>query len=121
MTGAQLNRFARQSNHALNKRFRMVQRIPENHYVAALDRREPVHKLVDENALLIAQQRRHAGAFHFYRLVQENYNYQREAQRDSQIASPTPQLTPQLRNARIVAWSRRGRVGCIEHSSPDYL
>src|ERR1700684_2756109 len=118
---AQLDRFPRQTNYSLDKRLRLIKGIPEHDHVAPLNRLEPVHKFVDKNALLIAQQRRHAGAFHFHRLVEENYDYQRKAQRHSQIARPAAQLSPQLRNTRVVGWSCRARVRGIKHSSPNYL
>src|SRR5271167_1028463 len=61
--------FARQSNHALDERFRAIQRIPEDHDIAALNRLETVDKFVDEDAFLVGEQRGHAGAFDLYRLV----------------------------------------------------
>src|SRR5579863_1636778 len=69
VTGANLNRLAGQADDAFDERFRVVYRIPENDHVPALDGLEAVDELVDEDALLIAKERGHAGAFHFDRLI----------------------------------------------------
>ena len=56
----------------------------------ALNRLKAVDKLVDENSFLVAQQRRHAGAFDLYRLIQENNDDHRQYQGNGQIARPSP-------------------------------
>src|SRR5713101_2093828 len=66
---ANLHSFTRQTNHAFYEGFRAVQRVPEDHHVSALDGFEPVDEFVDEDALLVGEQRRHAGAFHFRGVV----------------------------------------------------
>src|SRR5215470_4876344 len=100
----------------------MVDGIPEDNHIAALDGLEAVHKLVDEDALLIAQKRRHARAFHLHRLVQKYDDHQRQAQRHGQIARPTAQLAPQLRQRRTRFGRRlRGWIGDLEHSSSVLL
>src|SRR5260370_39214591 len=52
---ADLHGFARQAHDSLDKRFRVVQRIPEDHHVSALNRLEAVDKFVDEDALLVGE------------------------------------------------------------------
>src|ERR1700749_1119300 len=89
---ANLYHFARQRDDALDERFRAIERIPEDDHVAALDGLKAVNKLVDEDALLIGKQRRHAGAFDFYRLIEEDDDDEREADRDKEIASPDANL-----------------------------
>src|SRR3984957_10738861 len=81
-SAAQLDRFARKPNHALDKRLRAVERIPENNYVATPDRLEAIHEFVDEDPLLIAQEGSHAGAFDLHRLVEKNDDHKREAESD---------------------------------------
>src|SRR5271155_5498590 len=80
--GANFDRVSRQAHHPLDEGFRAVERIPEDDYIAALDRLKSVHELIDENALLIAQERRHAGAFDFYRLIKKDDDDEREAEGD---------------------------------------
>ena len=53
-----------------------------------MDRLEPVYKLVDKNALLVGEQRCHAGAFNLYRLVEKNDDDQRKTDGDQQVACP---------------------------------
>src|SRR5579863_3565628 len=118
MAVANLDGFTRKSHHALDERFRAVQRIPENDHVAALDGLEMVHKFVDENTLLIAEQRIHAGAFDLDRLVKENHHHDGEPESDGQIARPTAQFTPQRR--RLLRWLRgicRAGNGRVVHES----
>jgi len=52
--------------------FEWSRRIPEDNHVAAVNGLEAVDKFVDEDALLVGEERRHAGAFDFDRLVQED-------------------------------------------------
>src|SRR5215471_16556717 len=85
---ANLHDFVWQRNHALDKRFAPVERIPEYDYIVAFNRLKPVYELVDENPLLIGEKRRHAGAFHLHRLIQENDDNKRQADRNQQIARP---------------------------------
>src|SRR5690242_16728661 len=73
----------------------MVERIPEHHDIAALDWLEAVNKLIDEDALLIGKERSHAGAFDFYRLVEENDNDQCEADSDQKVACPNANFVSQ--------------------------
>src|SRR5579862_642715 len=69
---ANLYHLAGQADDALDKRFRAIQRIPEDDHVAALDGLKPVDKLVDEDTLLIGEEWSHAGAFDLHRLIEEN-------------------------------------------------
>src|SRR5258708_30957160 len=52
------------------------------------NRLEAVDKFVDENAFLVGEQRGHASAFDFYRLVQEDDDYQRSEEHTSELQSP---------------------------------
>src|SRR5882672_2374044 len=87
---ADLHSFAGQSDDALDEGLRAVQRIPEDHDVAALNGLEAVNEFVDEDALLVGEQRRHAGAFDFHGLVQEYDDDEREAYGDYEVARPDP-------------------------------
>src|SRR5882724_11329590 len=87
-TAADFHRFAGQTDDALDEGLGAVQRIPENDDVAALDGLKAVNKFVDEDAFLVGEQRGHAGAFDFYRLIEEDYDDQRQADGDEQIARP---------------------------------
>src|SRR6266566_4070636 len=60
---ANLYHFVGQRNDAFDERLAAIERIPEYDHVATLNRLKPVNKLVDEDALLIGEQWRHAGAF----------------------------------------------------------
>src|SRR5260370_28699180 len=94
-----------QSNDTLDKGFCAVQRIPEDNYVAALDRLEAVNELVDEDALLVGEQRRHAGAFDFYRLVEEHGDDPRPSDWHKQGPGPNTKFVAQ----RISGRRARGR------------
>src|SRR2546423_7506603 len=85
---ANLNGLARQAHHALDKGLRAVQGVPKHNYVAPLDGLKAVYKLVDEDALLVREQRRHAGAFDLNGLIQEDDNDQSETDGNEQIARP---------------------------------
>src|SRR5438270_578030 len=90
----------------------MVERIPENHHVAALNRLEAVDKFVDEDAFLVREQRRHAGAFDFYGLVEEDDDDERETDGDEQVARPDANLFAEVVCGRSCSWSgsrRRAR------------
>jgi hypothetical protein len=71
-----------QTNDALDKRFRAIQGIPEHNDIAANNGLEPVHELVNEDALLIGKKRRHARAFDFDGLIQENNDDKRQTDGD---------------------------------------
>ena len=92
---ANFHGFAGQADDALDEGFGAVQRIPEDDDVAALDGLEAVDKFVDEDALLVGEQRRHAGAFDFHGLVQEDDDDQREADGDEQVARPDTNFVTQ--------------------------
>src|SRR5271170_4478745 len=92
MPAPQLDSLARQSHHTLDKRLRAVERIPENHHIAALDWLEAINKFIDENSLLIRKQRRHAGALHLHRLVEKHNNDERQAHSHRKIAHPSAKL-----------------------------
>src|SRR5258708_23660341 len=59
------------------------------------NRLEAVDKFVDENAFLVGEQRGHASAFDFYRLGQEDDDYQRETDGDQQGARPDANFVSQ--------------------------
>ena len=86
----------------------VYKRQPEDHNIPAIDRLKAIYKLVDENPLLIAQQRGHARAFHLHGLIQENDDHQRKPERHRQIPRPTAQFSPQLGIRR-----RIGRLSLI--------
>src|SRR5262245_36914290 len=69
---ADFHHLARQADDTLDERLRAIEWIPEDDYVAALDGLETVDKLVDEDALLVGEERRHAGALDLHRLVEED-------------------------------------------------
>ena len=92
---ADFHHFARQRDDALDERLRTVQRIPEDDNISALDGLETVDKFVNEDALLIGEQRRHAGAFDLHGLIEEDDDDESEADRDEQIASPDANLVSQ--------------------------
>src|SRR5260370_34177644 len=101
-----------QSNDTLDKGFCGVQRIPEDNYVAALDRLEAVNELVDEDALLVGEQRRHAGAFDFYRLVEGHHDDQRQSAGDKEVARPNPNfLAPRIHGGRRPGRGANGARG----------
>src|SRR4029077_17800144 len=113
---ANLDGFSRKGDDPLDKRLGAVQRIPEHHHVATLDGFKAVDKFVDEDAFLIRQQRRHAGAFHFYWLGQKKEEEQSEADGDEQVAGPNADFIAKLVRMCGDLWrnGRRalGKVGC---------
>ena len=109
---ANLDIFAGQTNDAFNKRLRMVQRIPEDDNIAALNGFEPINKFVDEDAFLIREQGRHAGTFNFYRLIEEDYNDEGQTNGNEKIASPNTDFVSQgMGCRRRRCWSFRNRWG----------
>ena len=56
-------------DHSLDKALARVAWVAEHDNVSAFDAFQPVHQLVDDNALLVFQPRLHAAAFYFYRLI----------------------------------------------------
>src|SRR5580700_10091729 len=77
-----------QANDPLDKALRWVSGIAEHDDVAALDRLQPINKLVHEDPFLIFERWHHACALHFNRLVEEDDDETRDGQRDDQIAQP---------------------------------
>lgn len=80
----------RHANHALDVALRRIERIVEDHDVAALDRLELVNEFVDEDALLVLEPRQHACALNAHRLIEKHDEESRETERDQKVASPTP-------------------------------
>jgi hypothetical protein len=97
--------FSGQSDDPLDERFGTIQGIPEDNYVATIDGLEAVDEFVDEDALLIGKEGGHAGAFDFYRLIEENDDDQGETDGDEEIAGPHANFV-----AEQVIW---GSAGCI--------
>src|SRR5690348_15456986 len=62
----------RDANHALDIAFRRIERIVKYDDIAPLDRLKLVYELVDEDALLVLQTGKHAGAFDSHRLVEKD-------------------------------------------------
>src|SRR5580704_8662259 len=86
--GIDLDMVTRQANHPLDKALRWVSGIAEHDDVTALDRLQPINKLVHEDPFLIFERGHHACAFHFHRLVEEDDDETRNGQRDDQITQP---------------------------------
>src|SRR2546423_828715 len=97
----------RQADHALNGGFRMIEGIPEHDHITALNWLEAVDKIVDENAFLVGEQRRHAGAFDLHRLVQEDDDDQGQPNGNEQVAGPNANFVAKGVQ-RHQALSRRG-------------
>src|ERR1700691_744805 len=121
VAGTNLNGFARQSHHALDERLRAVQRIPEHNHVSALDRLKTVDKLVDEDALLIRQERIHAGPFNLYRLIEKNHDDDCQAQGHGKVTGPAAQLAPQWRKWGFFRRSRRTELSVFLHAVGTHL
>src|SRR5579859_964110 len=101
---ANFHLLSRQTNDPFDERFRAVERIPKDDDVAPLNGLEAINKFVDKDALLIGEQRSHARAFHFHRLIQENNDDKREADGDEKITRPDTNLGSQRMGGR---WRRR--------------
>jgi hypothetical protein len=95
-----LDIFAGQADDAFDERFRMVERIPENDNVASLDGLEAIDKFVDEDALLVREQRGHAGALDLNRLIEEDNDDERKADGDEKVARPNTDLVSQGMGSR---------------------
>ena len=63
-------------------------------HIAPPDGFESIDEFVDEDSLLILDQRGHTRSFHLHRLVEENDNDHRQAEGDDEVARPGPQLAP---------------------------
>jgi hypothetical protein len=83
----------------------------EHHRVAALDvsQAEAVRELVDENPLLVGEARHHAGAFDFYRLVNENNRDYRDEDGEGQVADPGERIPDTGAQARFRQFLFEGR------------
>ena len=79
---------AGQRDHPLDVALFRVARIVEDHHVAAMDGRDVVDELVDEEAVVVLQARQHAGAFHAHRLVEEHDDEDGHGRRDDNVADP---------------------------------
>src|SRR5580658_3426438 len=88
----------------------MVQGIPENDDVASLNGFEAINKLIDENPLLVGEQRSHAGTFHFYGLIEKNDDDKRQPNGDEKVARPNANFISQgMGRRRCRCWSFRNR------------
>ena len=87
-TVANLDGLSRKAHYTLDEGFRAVQGVPEDDHVAPANGLEAVNKFVDEDALLIGEERRHAGAFDLHRLIEEHDDDERKADGDKQVAGP---------------------------------
>src|SRR4051812_35980151 len=63
---------SRHSDHALDVALGRIPWVAEDDNVAALDGFKVIDEFVDEDALLVFETRKHAGALNFYRLVQKD-------------------------------------------------
>jgi len=104
-TAANLDGFSGKGDDALDERFGAIERIPEDHYVSAVDGLETIDELIDEDTLLIGEERSHAGTFDFYGLIQEDDDDQRETDSDEEIAGPDTDFVPK----ELVRRRRSGR------------
>ena len=92
-------------HHALDIALGRIERIPEHDHVAARDRLQLVHELVDEDSFLVGESGHHARALNLHRLVQEDDDECRNGQRDENVAHPYPP------NAACGSW----RGGNVDH------
>jgi hypothetical protein len=69
-----LDSLAGQGNNALDKQFRAVERVIEDHDLTALDRAKMIGNPIDENCLVIGEQRSHTVALDCERLISENHD-----------------------------------------------
>src|SRR5262249_7102885 len=80
---------ARHAYYPFDIRLRGIQPVPETEVFFPRNPLYTIYILVEEDPLLIDQLRQHAGAFHFYGLIQKNYNQDRRADGEEDIAGPT--------------------------------
>ena len=94
-----LNRVARQSNHALDVRLRHIVRVIKNNRIQPFDLpgTQLVSVLIDEDAFLIGESRHHARAFHLHRLVDEHDHHDRQNHRHRDVAQHRNRSEPRLR------------------------
>src|SRR5258707_921335 len=67
-----------------------------------MNRFEAINKLVDKNALLIREQRRHAGAFDLYGLVQKNDDNQCQPDGGSYLFRPRTPAKSQVNPPALI-------------------
>jgi len=103
---ANFHGFSGKGDYPLDERFRAIQRIPEDDDVTAVDGFEAIDEFIDEDALLIGEQRGHAGAFDFDWLVEENNDDQGKADGDEEIAGPDANFV-----AQQMMWRNAGSIG----------
>ncbi len=61
-----------------------------------MDGFKPVNKLVDEDALLVGEKRRHAGAFDFHRLIEKHDDDEGKTDGNEQVAGPDTDFVAKL-------------------------
>ena len=69
---------------------------------------EAINELVDENAFLVGEQRRHAGAFDFDRLIKKDDDHQRQTDSDQEVARPNADFM-----AKKLVRRRSDRAGLV--------
>jgi hypothetical protein len=107
---ANLYSLSRKSDDALDEGLGMIHRIPEHDDVAAVDGLEAVNEFIDEDALLIGEERRHAGTFDFNGLIEKNDDDQGETDGNEKIAGPDAYfVTKQVVRRSACAFCRRAR------------
>lgn len=89
---ADADRLVGQADHPFDVRLRRIERIPENHNVAALDRLQPIDKFVDEDALVVHEARHHAGALDLNRLIEKNDDDESEKRGKNQVSQPVARV-----------------------------
>ena len=93
-----------QCDHALDVALGRVLWVIEDDNVAAADVLEVIHKLVDEDAVLILQPRQHAGAFDPHRLIEERNDEECHGERNEDVARPDRDRATAAAPFRNVEW-----------------
>ena len=102
---------AGQRDHALDVALFGIARIVEDHDVAALDGREMVDELVDEEPVAVFEARQHAGAFNAHRLVEKRDDEDRGDGGNEEIAQPEDDRPEFLRGGGGAAFEGRAGLG----------
>ena len=99
----------RQPNHAFDVALGRVAWIPKHHHVVALNvlQSEHVDELIDEDALLVAQGRHHAGAFHLHWPVKEEDHDDGNDYGEEEVAQPI-ESSRKWRSAWPARWFENG-------------
>src|SRR5580658_7209635 len=87
---------ARLRDHSLDVALLRIAWVVKHHHISAMNVFKVIHKLVNEEPVLISQARQHARALNPHRLIKKSDDEKRDGQRKQHVAAPQPKTAPAL-------------------------